>query len=171
MERGADVGEICHIEPGKGPVPGLDPQRRSYFSRASFADPDGNRWVFQEITERLPGGCNVFEWDIGAASDLGSADNTMAILKATPDLIFPFGVRGGAAIELDAVLQLDHVRWPRDNGKPVLITQADTRGRAAARRPSRRRSSRDRAHRRGAAGQSRSVGRRPRFLHLRTFPM
>jgi catechol 2,3-dioxygenase-like lactoylglutathione lyase family enzyme len=55
IERGADVGEIWHIEPGKGPVPGLDPERRSYFSRASFADPDGNRWVLQEITERLPG--------------------------------------------------------------------------------------------------------------------
>jgi catechol 2,3-dioxygenase-like lactoylglutathione lyase family enzyme len=55
IERGADVGEIWHIEPGKGPAPGLDPERRSYFSRASFADPDGNRWVLQEITERLPG--------------------------------------------------------------------------------------------------------------------
>jgi catechol 2,3-dioxygenase-like lactoylglutathione lyase family enzyme len=55
IERGADVSEIWHTEPGKGPVPGLDPERRSYFSRASFADPDGNRWVLQEITERLPG--------------------------------------------------------------------------------------------------------------------
>jgi catechol 2,3-dioxygenase-like lactoylglutathione lyase family enzyme len=55
IERGVDVGEIFHIDPGKGPVQGLDPERRSYFSRASFADPDGNRWVLQEITERLPG--------------------------------------------------------------------------------------------------------------------
>jgi catechol 2,3-dioxygenase-like lactoylglutathione lyase family enzyme len=55
ISRGADVSEIWHTEPGKGPVPGLDPERRSYFSRASFADPDGNRWVLQEITERLPG--------------------------------------------------------------------------------------------------------------------
>jgi len=55
IERGVDVGEIWHIEPGKGPVAGLDPERRPYFSRASFADPDGNRWVLQEITERLPG--------------------------------------------------------------------------------------------------------------------
>jgi catechol 2,3-dioxygenase-like lactoylglutathione lyase family enzyme len=55
IERGVDVGEIWHVEPGKGPVPGIDPQRRSYLSRASFADPDGNRWVLQEITERLPG--------------------------------------------------------------------------------------------------------------------
>ena len=53
--RGVDVGEIWHLEPGEGPVAGLDPQRRSYFNRASFADPDGNTWVLQEVTERLPG--------------------------------------------------------------------------------------------------------------------
>jgi catechol 2,3-dioxygenase-like lactoylglutathione lyase family enzyme len=55
MGRGVEVSEIFHIEPGKGPVPGLDPERRSYFSRATFADPDGNTWVLQEITQRLPG--------------------------------------------------------------------------------------------------------------------
>jgi catechol 2,3-dioxygenase-like lactoylglutathione lyase family enzyme len=55
ISRGAEVSEIWHIEPGKGRVAGLDPQRRSYFSRATFADPDGNTWVLQEITERLPG--------------------------------------------------------------------------------------------------------------------
>jgi len=57
--RGAEVGEIFHIEPGKGPVPGVDPERRSYASRATFADPDGNTWVLQEITERLPGRVEV----------------------------------------------------------------------------------------------------------------
>jgi catechol 2,3-dioxygenase-like lactoylglutathione lyase family enzyme len=55
MGRGVEVSEIFHIEPGKGPVPGRDPERRSYFSRATFADPDGNTWVLQEITQRLPG--------------------------------------------------------------------------------------------------------------------
>jgi catechol 2,3-dioxygenase-like lactoylglutathione lyase family enzyme len=59
ISRGADVSEIWHIEPGTGRVSGLDPQRRSYFSRASFADPDGNTWVLQEITERLPGRVEV----------------------------------------------------------------------------------------------------------------
>jgi catechol 2,3-dioxygenase-like lactoylglutathione lyase family enzyme len=53
--RGVDVGEIFHIEIGKGPLPGIDPQRNSYASRATFADPDGNTWQLQEITERLPG--------------------------------------------------------------------------------------------------------------------
>ena len=45
ISRGVEVSEIWHIAPGKGRVPGLDPQRRSYFSRASFADPDGNTWT------------------------------------------------------------------------------------------------------------------------------
>lgn len=36
-------------------APGPDPQRRSYASYASFSDPDGNVWLLQEITQRLPG--------------------------------------------------------------------------------------------------------------------
>ena len=55
ISRGADVSEIWHAVPGEGPHPGVDPERRSYLSRASFADPDGNTWQLQEITERLPG--------------------------------------------------------------------------------------------------------------------
>src|SRR4051794_11878177 len=55
ISRGVKVGEIWHLEIGKGAVPGLDPQRQSYASRADFADPDGNSWMVQELTERLPG--------------------------------------------------------------------------------------------------------------------
>lgn len=55
IARGGDVGEIFHIEPDKGPVVGKDPENHPYANRASFADPDGNQWVLQEITERLPG--------------------------------------------------------------------------------------------------------------------
>jgi catechol 2,3-dioxygenase-like lactoylglutathione lyase family enzyme len=53
--RGVEVSQIWHTEPGTGKVPGIDPERRSYFSRASFTDTDGNTWPLQEITERLPG--------------------------------------------------------------------------------------------------------------------
>jgi catechol 2,3-dioxygenase-like lactoylglutathione lyase family enzyme len=53
--RGVAVSEIFHNEPGTGPKPGIDPERRSYASLASFDDPDGNQWVLQEVTERLPG--------------------------------------------------------------------------------------------------------------------
>lgn len=56
MGRGADVSEIIHrAGPGKPPVSGRDPERRSYRSYASFSDPDGNGWLLQEVTERLPG--------------------------------------------------------------------------------------------------------------------
>ena len=55
IARGVEVGEIFHTEPGKGPAPGLDPERTSYANRATFADPDGNTWVLQEVTQRIPG--------------------------------------------------------------------------------------------------------------------
>jgi len=60
--RGAEVSEIFHDEGGvfhhagtAKRVPGLAPNRASYGSFASFSDPDGNGWVLQEITQRLPG--------------------------------------------------------------------------------------------------------------------
>jgi catechol 2,3-dioxygenase-like lactoylglutathione lyase family enzyme len=60
--RGIDVSEVFHDAGGVfhhagtvGRVPGPDPKRRSYGSFASFRDPDGNGWVLQEITQRLPG--------------------------------------------------------------------------------------------------------------------
>ena len=49
-------------------VPGPDPERGSYKSFATFADPDGNTWLLQEITERLPG--RVWQTDVGALAGL-----------------------------------------------------------------------------------------------------
>lgn len=60
--RGVAVSEVFHYAGGpfnnstQNPgVTGRDPQGRSYFSFASFEDPDGNAWLLQEITTRLPG--------------------------------------------------------------------------------------------------------------------
>ena len=53
--RGVPVSEIFHQIPGGTPIPGLDPERRSYASYATFSDPDGNGWLLQEIKQRLPG--------------------------------------------------------------------------------------------------------------------
>jgi RimJ/RimL family protein N-acetyltransferase/catechol 2,3-dioxygenase-like lactoylglutathione lyase family enzyme len=55
MKRGVEVSEIWHLDRSKGRVEGMDPKRTSYANRATFADPDGNTWILQEITERLPG--------------------------------------------------------------------------------------------------------------------
>jgi catechol 2,3-dioxygenase-like lactoylglutathione lyase family enzyme len=53
--RGVEVGEIFHALPGQEPEPGRDPDGRSYVSQAILTDPDGNVWVLQEVTERIPG--------------------------------------------------------------------------------------------------------------------
>jgi catechol 2,3-dioxygenase-like lactoylglutathione lyase family enzyme len=51
VSRGIDVGEVEEARP-----PGFDDAPgRSYFASASFSDPDGNGWVLQEVTTRLPG--------------------------------------------------------------------------------------------------------------------
>ena len=62
ITRGVKVSEVFHYAGGpfnntiENPrVAGRDPEGRSYFSFASFEDPDGNRWLLQEITTRLPG--------------------------------------------------------------------------------------------------------------------
>jgi catechol 2,3-dioxygenase-like lactoylglutathione lyase family enzyme len=69
---GIEVGEIFHIGP-EGRVSGLDPERRTYRSRALFSDPDGNVWLLQEITTRLPGRVDSGVTSFGSASDLESA--------------------------------------------------------------------------------------------------
>lgn len=62
VARGVEVSDVFHYADGpfnevapKPRVGGHDPERRSYFSFASFEDPDGNGWLLQEIPNRLPG--------------------------------------------------------------------------------------------------------------------
>jgi catechol 2,3-dioxygenase-like lactoylglutathione lyase family enzyme len=62
LARGVEVSEVFHYAGGpfnnsvENPrVGGRDPEGRSYFSFASFEDPDGNSWLLQEVTTRLPG--------------------------------------------------------------------------------------------------------------------
>jgi catechol 2,3-dioxygenase-like lactoylglutathione lyase family enzyme len=61
LARGADVSEVFHGASGydlageSRRVSGPDPERRSYSSWATFSDPDGNRWLVQELTTRRPG--------------------------------------------------------------------------------------------------------------------
>lgn len=73
VARGVDVSEVFHFAAGpfndtvENPrVAGRDPEGRSYFSFASFADPDGNIWYLQEITTRFPGR----EWKRTQATDV-----------------------------------------------------------------------------------------------------
>ena len=74
--RGVNVSEVFHYAGGpfnntveNARVAGRDPEGRSYFSFVSFQDPDGNRWLLQEITTRLPGR----EWESTRAGEIDIA--------------------------------------------------------------------------------------------------
>jgi catechol 2,3-dioxygenase-like lactoylglutathione lyase family enzyme len=66
------VNEVYHTG-ANGKATGLDPERHSYRSFASFQDPDGNRWVMQEVTTRLPGRIDSSTTSFGSATDLENA--------------------------------------------------------------------------------------------------
>jgi catechol 2,3-dioxygenase-like lactoylglutathione lyase family enzyme len=72
VAAGIEVSEVFHLGPN-GLVSGLDPEHRSYFSLAAFKDPDGNSWVLQEITTRLPGRVGGGATAFDSASELASA--------------------------------------------------------------------------------------------------
>jgi len=72
VAAGVEVGEFFHDGP-EGRGSGLHPERRSYRSRALFSDPDGNGWLLQEVTTRLPGRVEPGATSFGPANDLASA--------------------------------------------------------------------------------------------------
>jgi catechol 2,3-dioxygenase-like lactoylglutathione lyase family enzyme len=72
VSAGIEVGEFFHFGP-EGRGSGLDPERRTYRSRALFNDPDGNVWLLQEVTTRLPGRIDPGATSFGTANDLASA--------------------------------------------------------------------------------------------------
>ena len=72
--RGVDVSEVFHrAGPGKPPVNGPHPARSSYFTYATFSDPDGNEWLLQEVTTRFPGRVDASAMSFASASDLANA--------------------------------------------------------------------------------------------------
>lgn len=74
IKGGAEVSEIFHREgPGKPAISGRDPAGRSYRSYATFSDPDGNGWLLQEVTERLPGRVDADVTDFASVADLAAA--------------------------------------------------------------------------------------------------
>jgi catechol 2,3-dioxygenase-like lactoylglutathione lyase family enzyme len=71
--RGVNVNEIFHLAgPGKPPLSGRDPERRSYASHATFSDPDGNTWLLQEVTARLPGRVDADQTTFASSTELAS---------------------------------------------------------------------------------------------------
>jgi len=74
VARGIDVSAVFHTDgPGKPPRSGRHPEGRTYSSFASFKDPDGNTWLLQEVTLRLPGRVEGNAATYSSPSDLASA--------------------------------------------------------------------------------------------------
>ena len=74
VAHGADVSEVTHRDgPGKPPIKGPHPERRSYSSFASFRDPDGNNWLIQEVTARLPGRVDATDTTFSSPTELAAA--------------------------------------------------------------------------------------------------
>jgi catechol 2,3-dioxygenase-like lactoylglutathione lyase family enzyme len=82
VARGANVSEVFHagtpgaqFQPGgvSGRLSGPAPDHASYGSYAAFSDPDGNTWLLQEVTTRLPGRIDSGETSYASANDLASA--------------------------------------------------------------------------------------------------
>jgi catechol 2,3-dioxygenase-like lactoylglutathione lyase family enzyme len=85
LGRGVEIGEVFHDAGGvhAGPdepylfgrlrVGGPDAEHRSYRSFASFRDPDGNGWLFQEITARLPGRVDTDDTTFTSSTELAGA--------------------------------------------------------------------------------------------------
>ena len=73
VDRGVDVGEVFHRAVGEGPLSGPDPARRSYHSYATFSDPDGNSWLLQEVTVRLPGRVGADHTTFTSSTELATA--------------------------------------------------------------------------------------------------
>jgi catechol 2,3-dioxygenase-like lactoylglutathione lyase family enzyme len=103
LSRGAKVSEVFHSgAPGaqldpegtSGRVGGPDPDHKSYSSFATFEDPDGNSWLLQEVTERIPGRLDPTIISFTSAGDLAGAlrraatahgEHEKRIGKADPD--------------------------------------------------------------------------------------
>lgn len=75
VARGVDASDVFHGSPFNpaGRISGPDPARHSYDSYVSFEDPDGNMWIVQEVTVRLPGRIDPATTTFRSANDLASA--------------------------------------------------------------------------------------------------
>ncbi|MFJ9349832.1 VOC family protein [Streptomyces sp. NPDC101237] len=68
-----DAGGVFHHADGDSRLPGPAPRHGSYGSFLSFSDPDGNGWLLQEVTDRLPGRLDPAATSFSSAGDLASA--------------------------------------------------------------------------------------------------
>ena len=94
LDHGVEVSEVFHsgtpgaqfqVDDTSGRVGGPAPDGGSYGSFATFSDPDGNGWLLQEVTTRLPGRIDAAETAYASASDLANAMRRASIAHGEPE--------------------------------------------------------------------------------------
>ncbi|MFE2585092.1 VOC family protein [Streptomyces sp. NPDC059378] len=115
--RGAEPSEVFHDAGGvfhhagtDARVPGPDPQRSSYGSFLSFNDPDGNGWMLQEVTTRLP----------------GRLDPASTAFASTEDLVGALRRAAAAHGEHEARTGAEDPNWPDWYARYMVAEQAGT---------------------------------------------
>ena len=81
VARGINASEVFHGSPFSpaGRISGPDPERQSYSSYVAFEDSDGNVWIVQEVTHRLPGRMDPATTTFASANDLAGAMRRAAV--------------------------------------------------------------------------------------------
>jgi catechol 2,3-dioxygenase-like lactoylglutathione lyase family enzyme len=105
-----DAGGIFHHAGSDARVPGPDPKHASYSSFLSFQDPDGNGWILQEITTRLP----------------GRLDPSVTTYASSPDLAAALRRAAAAHGEHEARIGAEDPDWPSWYADYMVAEQAGT---------------------------------------------
>ena len=148
MERGAEVSDVFHPDGGPlgDPASGPAPDHQSYGSFATFSDPDGNGWLLQEITARLPGRDRLGGDHVASTADLANAMRRAAAAHGEhekrmggeydtnwPDWYATYMAAEQSGAELPTVTDYDVIVLGAGRARRALRRRAG-RGRAARRR-------------------------------------
>jgi catechol 2,3-dioxygenase-like lactoylglutathione lyase family enzyme len=120
--RGIDASDVWHGPPfpPEARQPGVDPERASYGSFFSFNDPDGNLWLVQEVTTRLPGRVDAAGMAFASAADLAGALRRAAAAHGEHEK------RTGRRLEAEPAKRARDEDWPAWYASYMVAEQAGT---------------------------------------------
>jgi predicted enzyme related to lactoylglutathione lyase len=118
--RGIKASDVWHGPPFpvEARQPGADPERTSYGSFCSFNDPDGNTWLVQEVTERLPG--RIDRPAFASTADLASALRRAEAAHAEHEK------RTGHRLKAELAERVQDENWPAWYASYIVAEQAGT---------------------------------------------
>ena len=120
--RGVDASDVWHGPPfpPEARQPGVDPERTSYGSFFSFSDPDGNMWLVQEVTTRLPGRVDAAGMAFASTADLERA------LRRAQAAHGEHEKRTGHRLKAELTERVRDEDWPAWYASYIVAEQAGT---------------------------------------------